>query len=403
MFDLARKGSASKAHNVERRPGLDADANSPSLAATRPVRVLMVTARFLPDLGGTETHTYEMARRIALRSDIDLTVLTTDRSGARPTREEIDGFTVLRCRSYPRRRDYYFSPGVYRLVLAGDYDIVHCQGIHTAVPVLAMTAALSKRIPYIVTLHTGGHSSSLRHHLRNTQWRLLSPLLHQAADIVAVSRFEQKTFQRACALDSAHFRIIQNGGSLPNSGSPTEAIPGRIVSCGRLERYKGHHRVIDALPFIQQSIPNASLNILGCGPYEAQLRRRINALGLEDSVTIRYIDSADRKQIGESLGQASVAAALSEYESNPLAVMEALALSVPVVGLNAAGLGDLVEDGLITGIPRNASPETIAQTLLAVLQAKHERVVTKLPSWDDASADLAQVYLQAVRTTPERC
>ena len=115
--------------------------SSRSVSADRPIRVLVVAARFLPDLGGTETHIHEITRRMAMRGDLDLTVLTTDRSGTRPPREEFDGFTVLRCRSYPRHRDYYFAPGIYRHVISGNYDLVHCQGIHTAVPVLAMMAA----------------------------------------------------------------------------------------------------------------------------------------------------------------------------------------------------------------------------------------------------------------------
>ena len=124
----------------------------------QPIRVLVVTASFYPDLGGLETHVYEVTRRIAIRGDLKVTVLTTDRSGTRPAREELENFTVFRCRAYPRQRDYYFAPFIYQHILNENYDLVHCQGIHTAVPILAMMAARRKRIPYVVTFHTGGHS-----------------------------------------------------------------------------------------------------------------------------------------------------------------------------------------------------------------------------------------------------
>jgi glycosyltransferase involved in cell wall biosynthesis len=370
------------------------------LAHAGPIRVLIVAARFLPDLGGTETAIHEITRRIAIRDDFDLTVLTTDRSGSRPTREVFDGFTVLRCRSYPRRKDYYFAPGVYRHILNSNYDIVHCQGIHTAVPILAMTAARRKRIPYVVTLHTGGHSSSFRRRLRNIQWRSLGPLLRGAAMIVAVSRFEQLIFQKACSLDAARFRIIPNGGELPASLIPAEAIPGRIVSCGRLERYKGHQRIIEALPIVQRSAPDATLHILGSGPYERQLRARIDALGLEKSVTIEYIKPDDRERMGESLGQAAVVAALSDYESHPLAVMEALTLGIPVVGLDTAGISDLVKDELVRGVPKGASPTTVAHILVAAMQDGRANFSGRLPTWDAAEVDLARVYLEAAAPAP---
>jgi glycosyltransferase involved in cell wall biosynthesis len=381
------------------RPNPGAHARAPS-PAQPPIRVLMVTARFLPDVGGTETHTYEVARRMALRADLELTVLTTDRSGRRPAREDLDGFTVMRCRSYPRRRDYYFSPGVYRQIINGTYDVIHCQGIHTAVPVLAMAAARRKRTPYVVTLHTGGHSSALRRRLRTTQWRALGPLLRGAAVIVAVSRFEEQVFRKACSLDPARIRIIQNGGDLPASESPAELIPGRIASCGRLEHYKGHQRVIDALPLVQRSVPGATLHILGSGPYEPQLRARVAALGLQESVIFESIDPGDRARMAESLRQACVVAVLSEYESSPVAVLEALTLGVPVVGLDTAGIGDLIKDGLVTGIPQDASPAAIARILVAALPGRRAAVTAGLPTWDAVAARLAHVYLDTLGAIP---
>jgi glycosyltransferase involved in cell wall biosynthesis len=367
-----------------------------------PLRVLVVAARFLPDLGGTEIHVDEIARRIAKCSGFQLTVLTTDRSGTRPEREAFEGFTVLRCRSYPRNRDYYFAPGVYKRVMSGNYDIVHCQGVHTAVPVLAMMAARRKRIPYVVTLHTGGHSSDLRRRLRKAQWRLLAPLLRGAAIIVAVSRFEQRLFHTLCCLDVTRFRIIRNGGDLLTDGRQQKMIPGRIVSSGRLERYKGHQRLIEALPIIQRSIPEATLHILGTGPYEHQLRSLANALGLQGSVTIEYISPNNRDRMSEALSQAAVAAVLSEYEAHPLAIMEALAHGIPTVGLDSTGIADLVEEGVVEGVPKNASPTVIARILVAALEGHSVSASAHLPTWDIAATNIARVYVDAARAAPTR-
>lgn len=363
-------------------------------------RVLVVAARFVPDVGGTESHIYEVTRRLARRDDLDLTVLTTDRSGRRPARQQLEGFTVLRCRAYPRRRDYYLAPGIYRQVRAGNWDLVHCQGVHTAVPVLAMLAARRARIPYLVTFHTGGHSSGVRNRMRNVQWRALGPLLRGAARVVAVSRFEQRIFQQACHIDPARFRIIQNGGDLPRGDGAAGVVPGRIVSSGRLERYKGHQRVIEALPIVRQSVPDATLRILGSGPYEGQLRSLISTLGLGTCVTIESIAADDRETMARSLGEAAAVAALSEYEAHPVAVMEALALGVPAIGLDTAGIGDLVQDGLVRGVPRDSSPAAIAGALVAALQDGRTRGGAELPTWDTAAAGLADVYLEAVGAVP---
>jgi hypothetical protein len=105
--------------------------------------------------------------------------------------------------------------------------------------------------------------------------------------------------------------------------------------------------------------------------------------------------------MAESLGEAAVVAALSDYEAHPVAVMEALTLGIPTVGLNAAGISDLVEDGLVEGVPGDASPTGIARTLVEVLERKRVSSSVRLPTWDMAASDLAHVYMDAVGPMPE--
>jgi len=361
-----------------------------------PIRVLVVTPRFFPEVGGVETHTLEITRRIAERADINVTVLTTDRSGALPSVEEGEGYTILRCRSYPRRSDYYFAPAIYRRILDGNYHLVHCQGIHTATPILAIAAARRYNIPYVVTFHTGGHSSGLRRLLRNTHWRLLGPMLRDAAILVAVSPFERRLLARLCRLDSSKIRVVPNGGGLPADITGGEGrIPGRIVSVGRLERYKGHQRVIQAMPAVRRTYPDATLRILGSGPYERKLRALVAKLGLVDCVAVEYIPAGNREGMAVSLGRAAVLATLSDYESHPVAVIEALAAGVPAVALEVAGLVDLVADGLVEGIPRNATSATIARTLIDVLGRGSAPPVPDLPTWNAAASAVADIYLEA--------
>src|SRR6476661_6289660 len=103
----------------------------------RPLHVLMVCPRYLPDVGGTETHVHEVTRRLSALPGFEITVLATDRS----RRQVVDGITVLRVPAWPRRRDYYFAPQIGAVIRQRRWDLVHCQGIHTPVPLLAMISA----------------------------------------------------------------------------------------------------------------------------------------------------------------------------------------------------------------------------------------------------------------------
>ena len=310
------------------------------MSKTRPWRVLMVCARYLPDMGGIETHVHETARRLSESGSFDVTVLATDRSRRLPKREVLDGITVLRVPAWPRNRDFYLAPGIASTVgQPGRWDLVHCQGIHTPVPLLAMLAARRAGIPYMVTFHTGGHSARHRNAMRSLQWRLAGVLLRRAASLVAVSRFEADSLSAQARLRGKPVSVIRNGGTLPPPPAGTAAVPGRIVSSGRLERYKGHHKVIEALPHVIRDVPDAHLLVLGSGPYEARLRELARGLGVLDRVTITHLPPADREGMASTLAESSVVAALSDYEAHPVAVMEALSAGRPVVGYDIAGHG----------------------------------------------------------------
>lgn len=359
----------------------------------RPLRVLQLAARYLPDLGGVETHVHEVSRRLVHVPGIEVSVAASDRTGARPRREVVEGFDVLRRRAWPAERDYYFAPGLARLVRKGGWDVVHVQGIHTLVPVLGMLAAKKAGIPYVVTFHTGGNSSEVRNAARSAQWRILSPLLRGAAALVAVSRSERRTFTAATGLPESSIRVIRNGGSLPAPAGEVRVVEGRIVSSGRLERYKGHHRVIEALPLVLEKVPGASLDIVGAGPYHDELVALAERLGVADRVTIRHIPPGDRAGMASTLASSAVFAALSDYEAHPVAVMEALTLGVPVVGTDTAGVADLVEDGVVRGVPKDASPQSTAAVLLDAMRAGRPAPgAFDLPTWEGAVEQLVDTY-----------
>jgi glycosyltransferase involved in cell wall biosynthesis len=356
----------------------------------------MVCPRFLPETGGTEMHVYEVTRRLAALGCFEITVLATDRSRRLPRKDVIEGVEVLRVPSWPSSRDYYLAPGVAAVIKRRSWDLVHCQGIHTPVPLLAMLSARRVGLPYLVTFHTGGHSSWLRNAARTTQWRLAGPLLRNAVSLIAVSRFEAAILTRHARLGDKPVIVIHNGGALPPPRTGTLAVPGRIISSGRLERYKGHHRVIQALPHVIREVPQAHLLILGTGPYENDLRGLAHHLGVSDRVTIKHLPSADRQAMATTLAESSVVAVLSDYEAHPVAVMEALSAARPVVGYDVAGIGELVAEGWVRGVPPGAPPAIIAEELIKAMSSPSPTLYAQLPTWDSCADQLAHVYLSSL-------
>jgi glycosyltransferase involved in cell wall biosynthesis len=366
------------------------------VTGSQPV-VLVVTPRYLPERGGVESHVQQVVRR--LQTDFHVRILTTDNGVGLPGEETMDGVPVSRVRARPRGRDWRFAPAVFRRVTDADVDLVHCQGVHTFVPVLAMAAARRTRTPYLVSFHTGGHSSRARSRIRGVQWRLLRPLLAGASRLVCVADFERTHFARVLGLPLDRFVVIPNGGELP---PPPEVAGGRtvahrVISVGRLERYKGHHRLVQAMPEVIREVPDAELVIVGSGPYEAALREEIRRRGLEGVVTITSVPAADRAAMAELVASAAVFALLSDYEAHPLAVMEAVVMGKPAVVSDTSGLAEIAARGLAQAVPQGAGATAVAAALIGQLRDPQPPPgVVAVPTWDDAAAALGEVYRAAV-------
>jgi glycosyltransferase involved in cell wall biosynthesis len=270
---------------------------------------------------------------------------------------------------------------------------MHLQGYHTLVAPLAMLASRLARVPFVVTFHSGGHSSSFRNSGRSLQRKLLQPLLKGAAQLIGVSEFEADFFSESLGFDRARFVVVPNGAHLPTLSHPVEPAPyPLIVSSGRLERYKGHQHIIAALPRVLEQRADAQLRIAGAGPYEDDLRTLAHDLGVEDHVEIGSIPPSNREGMAELFSRASLVTLFSEYEAHPVAVMEALSLRRPVLVADTSGLSELAHKGWVSALPVNASSDALATAILQQLDSPLIPTDVALPTWDDCAAQLLAIY-----------
>jgi glycosyltransferase involved in cell wall biosynthesis len=360
------------------------------------VKVLQVTPRYLPHAGGIETHVKEVSHRLR-QSDLEVSICTTVVDEAAPGQDVVDGVLVRRFASWPRNRDYCFSPDLYQAVRVADCDVIHVQGVHTFVAPLAMAAAKRAGIPYVLTFHTGGHSSLLRRSIRGLQWRSMAPLLKSSSLLIGVSQYETQYFASVLRLPESRFRVVPNGGRLPEVPAYEVDESKLIISSGRLERYKGHHRAIAAMPEVLKSEPASRLVILGTGPHESRLRQQIAELGLEASVEIRSVPAGQRQEMATLLASASLVVLLSDYEAHPVAAMEAIALERPVLVLDNSGLRELASKGWATAIANDSSTAEIARAMIQQLRTPAYPPRVSLPTWDDCARSLREIYQQVAR------
>jgi glycosyltransferase involved in cell wall biosynthesis len=113
-----------------------------------------------------------------------------------------------------------------------------------------------------------------------------------------------------------------------------------LVTCvGRLVPQKNPMLLVQALAALND--PRVHLIMLGEGSLREQLTAYIREHGLERRVHLL----GKRNEIPECLAASDVFVLSSNWEGNPLAVMEAMAAGLPVIGTKVGGVPELVESG----------------------------------------------------------
>jgi glycosyltransferase involved in cell wall biosynthesis/GT2 family glycosyltransferase len=382
-------GAGREARRISRRRAASAEDGE------RRPRILMVTPRSPLSQGGVERHVMEVSRRIAA-TGAQVEVLCTEPGGPGVSEQVRDGVKIRTIRAWPANRDWCFAPRLWRAMARQRWDVIHVQSYHTLVAPLAMLRALSLGTPYVLTFHGGGHSAEFRNRARRLQRRLLRPLLARARRLVAVARFEIDEYGAELNLPPERFALIPNGTDLAFSReSASNGGPGNseaIASIGRLERYKGHHRVLAAFPFVLEERPGSRLYIVGTGPYEAELREQAAALGVDARVEITSVPADQPAAMAELLGQVSLVVLMSEFETHPLVALEAAAAGRRLLVADAGGLSELADDGFARAIPLDESAEGLARAVVEELALPPPDRRPQVFSWDDCADELLTLY-----------
>lgn len=139
---------------------------------------------------------------------------------------------------------------------------------------------------------------------------------------------------------------------------------GVIGLIGRISPEKGHKFLIQIMPSIVASCPNAVLLVVGDGPTREECEALTRTLGLGDAISF----CGYRKDISEVLAAVDVVAMPSEREGFGLAALEAITAGKPVVATRVGGLPEIIIDGE-TGFLVELNDQTgLARALLQLLK-----------------------------------
>jgi glycosyltransferase involved in cell wall biosynthesis len=132
-----------------------------------------------------------------------------------------------------------------------------------------------------------------------------------------------------------------------------------VMGVGRLVPVKGFDVLVEALPAVAAAVPSTCVVLVGDGPERDALERRVAALGLADRVRF----AGAQPDVVRYLAAADVLAAPSRNEGMGRALVEALALGVPVVASVVGGIPDVVTDRQDGRLVPAEDPRALAEAL----------------------------------------
>ena len=149
-----------------------------------------------------------------------------------------------------------------------------------------------------------------------------------------------------------------------------------IVSVGRLVHRKGQDHLIEAMPEILKSIPQAHLLLVGEGPYREHLQTLVKKHNLEASVTfigrIQYKDLPTYICVGDIFAMPSRSRLMGlEVEGLGIVYLEASSCGLPVLAGDSGGAPDALvqnETGLVVDGTDDQQIATAAIKLLTDIE-----------------------------------
>ena len=140
----------------------------------------------------------------------------------------------------------------------------------------------------------------------------------------------------------------------------------RIVTVGRLAlRQKRQDVLLEAFRIVHAQRPEVTLYIYGKGPAEAEIRRRVETLGLTDCVTL----AGETAQVFTDVHAARMFVLSSDYEGIPNALIEAMTVGVPCVSTDCSpgGARLLIRDGVDGFLAPRGDAQAMAARMLQLL------------------------------------
>jgi glycosyltransferase involved in cell wall biosynthesis len=224
-------------------------------------------------------------------------------------------------------------------------DHIHAHFGHAPATVALILARLMRR-PFSFT----GHANDI---FVKPCPGLLKAKIAEARFVAAVARDGQEYMATTADMhDRKKIAVVRNGVDRSRfrarAGEPHNGVP-VVLAVSRLAPVKGLETLVDACARLARRGVDFRCEVVGDGDLRRPLAERVRALGLDDRV--RFVGALDQEGVREAHERATVFALPCRITEDgrrdglPCAIVEAMAVGVPVVTTPVSGIPEIVHDG----------------------------------------------------------
>ena len=311
------------------------------------MKIAFFTETFLPKVDGIVTRLTKTIEYLVKNGD-DVIVFCPEGSPNNYKGAKIVGVAAMPLPLYPELKLGLPGPAVSDALEDFQPDLIHV--VNPAVLGLGgIWLAKTNNIPLIASYHT--HLPKYLEHygmgmLEPLLWELLKAahnqaLLNLCTSTAMVNELESKGIQRTAlwqrGVDTNSFKPEYRNqtmrakllGKYPDTGS-------LLIYVGRLSAEKQIERIKPVL----ENIPDASLALVGDGPYRNQLEK------IFENTKTNFVGYLAGEELASAYASGDIFLFPSSTETLGLVLLEAMAAGCPVIGANKGGIPDIINDGI---------------------------------------------------------
>jgi glycosyltransferase involved in cell wall biosynthesis len=328
--------------------------------------------------------------------------------------EFIRGVEIHRVSVFRQRQDYcstfemgtfVLSAAWYSLSSAREFqpDIVH---VFFGIPdgPLGWLLKRTLNVPYIISLR-GADVPSDEVKRFSKHYRVLRPLIRflwrDADALVAVSNGLRSHAEQLTP--DVPVQVISNAMDLSQFTPPRHREaqgPVRLLYVGRFTVAKNVETLIEAIDVLTgREVGDFELDLVGEGVQRPALERLVAERGLTRRV--HFSDWVPRDHIFDRYRRADIFATATTWEGMPNTVLEAMACGLPIVGTQAPGLQELVQESVNGYLVPMKDAVALADALALLIDNGYERrrmgrqsrlLVERQFAWEQIAAQYVEVY-----------